>query len=107
MSCYLAENSYMDGPAEWRVLDGTALVMFVSHNLERLHRKGEGYDILSIAEYLGPEEIRPLTLRQVERHCTDKYLRWSYELTSADPTSQGDDPGLTEMTFTVCIDSRA
>jgi hypothetical protein len=94
----------MGGPAEWRVLDDMSLVMFVSHNIKRLHYEGDGYDILSIGEYLGPEQIRPLTLRQVERHCNDKYLRWSYELTSADPTSQGDDP---EMTFTVCIDSRA
>ena len=107
MSRYILEIRYMHGAAEWRVLDDTTLVMFMTENIKRLHCEGEGYDILSIGQDLGAGKLRMLDLRQVEQYCDNEYLYWSYELTSADQTGQGDDPELTEMTFTVCIDGRA
>jgi hypothetical protein len=104
---YIVEISYMHGAAEYRVLNDTALVMFMTENIKRLHYEGDGWDILSIAQYLGPGKLRPLDLRQIEQHNDNEYLYWSYELTPADPDSHGDDPEFTELTFTVCIDGRA
>jgi hypothetical protein len=104
---YIVEISYMHGAAEWRVLDDTTLVMFISENIKRLHDEGEGYDILSIGQDLGAGKLRMLDLRQVEQYSDNEYLYWSYEVTSAGRTGQGDDSELIEMTFTVCIDGRA
>ena len=108
MTRYLVQISYQHGPAEIRVLDDTTLVMFLTENIKRLHYEGDGYDIHSIGQDLGAGNLRPLTLRQVERYCDENaYLHWSWELTPAGHTGPGDDPETAEMTFTVCIDGRA
>ena len=108
MNRYLVAISYLHDEPEVRVLDDTSLVMFLTENIKRLHCEGDGYDIVSIGQDLGDGKLRPLTLRLVDRYCDqDADLHWSYELTSAGHTDLGDDPELTEMTFTVCIDGRA
>jgi hypothetical protein len=107
MSRYIVQISYMHGAPEWRVLDDTTLVMFMTENIRRLHYEGDGYGILSIGQELGAGQLRMLDLRQVERYNDNEYLYWSYELTPAGPAGQDDAPELTELTFTVCIDGRA
>ncbi len=109
MNRYLVETNYMpDDDAVLHIFDDIELIEFLSENIEHEHYSSDGYAIKGIWQYLGAGKLRPLTLRRIgEHHADNDYLDWSYELTSPGRADLGDDPELTEMTFTVHIDGRA
>jgi hypothetical protein len=108
MNRYLVETNN-DDDAELHVFDDLGLIDFLRRAIQHDHYSGDGYDINYIGQYLGNGELRQLQLQFVTVASCDpnNYLDLSYELTSAGRVDLGDDPELTEMTFTVRIDGRA